>query len=51
MMDERALLDAREARALAAMLAELGGGLDAPWQFDRRNRTFWMNAPDEPVME
>lgn len=44
--DERAVIDAREARILASMLQELGGNIREPWQFDRVNRVFWKNDPD-----
>lgn len=44
--DERAALEAREARFLAACLRELGGKLNEPWQFDRAHRVFYMNVPD-----
>ncbi len=47
--DDRALLEAREARTLAAMLQELGGRMNEPWQFDRATRVFWMNVPDNPL--
>ena len=49
MSDERAVLEASEARALAAMLQELGGRLNEPWQFDRVHRVFWMTVPDNPM--
>ena len=49
MCDDRALLEAREARTLAAMLQELGGRMAEPWSFDRATRTFWMNGPDNPL--
>ena len=51
MNDERAVLEAQEARALAAMLQELGGRLAEPWQFDRALRVFWMNVPEEPITD
>ena len=44
--DDRAVLEAREARILASMLQELGGKLNEPWQFERTARVFWMNIPD-----
>lgn len=44
--DERAVLEAKEARFLASCLRELGGKLTDPWQFDRVHRVFWM--PDPP---
>ena len=49
LLDDRAVAEAREARALAAMLQELGGQLNEPWQFDRVHRVFWMNIPDNPL--
>ncbi len=39
--DERAVLEAREARFLASCLQELGGALTDAWQFDRVKRVFW----------
>lgn len=51
MTDERAVLEAHEARALASMLQELGGRLNEPWQFDRAIRAFWINIPDEPTTD
>ena len=44
--DDRAILEVREGRTLAAMLQELGGTIGEPWQFDRVNRVFWKNEPD-----
>lgn len=44
--DDRAVLESREARALASMLRELGGKLNDPWQFDKAHRVFYMNVPD-----
>lgn len=44
--DDRAILDAKEARALASMLRERGGALNEPWQFDRQHRVFYMNVPE-----
>jgi len=41
--DERAVLEAREARALANMLHERGGSIKDPWQFDRVARVFWLS--------
>ena len=46
LQEDRAVLDMREARAIASMLRELGGKLDEPWQFDKVHRVFWMNTPD-----
>lgn len=45
--DERAMLEAREARFLAACLRELGGKIEDPWRFDRVTRVFYVNVPDE----
>lgn len=44
--DDRAVLEAREARYLAACLRELGGKLSDPWQWDRTHRVFYLNTPD-----
>ena len=46
--DDRAILEAREARFLAACLTELGGNINDPWRFDRASRTFYREVPDEP---
>ena len=44
--DERAVVDAKETRFIAACLLERGGRLTDGWQFDKVHRVFWRDVPD-----
>lgn len=49
--DDRAVVDSREARFLAACLQELGGKINEPWQFDKVHRVFYLNVPESKENE